>query len=466
MVYIRQHVLPNLRNYKYAGVDHSLVSRYVLKPFYSNVFRAPNSLGGLPETSFGPDISMVHGSFPPRDRDRGGVIDGREDGVLIQLLLLLSRYRPNLITLTGFMFVVFNFLTVMWYNPGMDTDCPPWVYASCAIGMFLYQTFDAVDGMQARRTRQSGPLGELFDHSVDACNTALGVLIFAAAMNLGNSWMTILCLFGSTMTFYVQTWDEYYTKVLTLGVISGPVEGVLTLCTVYAITAYQGGGSFWHQPMMETVGVTKPSFLSQQVYEMPFTQWYLVYGAFVLFFATGSSIWNVMQVRRQRGQDPYTSLYGLLPMVAIWTLVPAYLYLQPTILESYSIPFSLYVGLVNAYAVGRMIVGHLVQSGFPYHNILLYPLALAVLDSAGPAVDLWAAPLLGHGPYQIMFVFVCLGLSVGVYGSFVYDVVTTICDYNDIWCLTIKHPFVEETERKTENDAIKVAVESTQKKTL
>lgn len=37
----------------------------------------------------------------------------------------------------------------MWYNPGMDTDCPPWVYASCAIGMFLYQTFDAVDGMQA-----------------------------------------------------------------------------------------------------------------------------------------------------------------------------------------------------------------------------------------------------------------------------------------------------------------------------
>jgi hypothetical protein len=47
------------------------------------------------------------------------------------------------------LFVVLNFLTVMWYNPGMDTDCPPWVYASCAIGMFLYQTFDAVDGMQA-----------------------------------------------------------------------------------------------------------------------------------------------------------------------------------------------------------------------------------------------------------------------------------------------------------------------------
>lgn len=47
------------------------------------------------------------------------------------------------------MFVVVNFLTVMWYNPNLDTDCPPWVYASCALGLFLYQTFDAVDGMQA-----------------------------------------------------------------------------------------------------------------------------------------------------------------------------------------------------------------------------------------------------------------------------------------------------------------------------
>lgn len=45
--------------------------------------------------------------------------------------------------------MVINFLTVMWYNPNLDTDCPPWVYVSCAIGLFLYQTFDAVDGMQA-----------------------------------------------------------------------------------------------------------------------------------------------------------------------------------------------------------------------------------------------------------------------------------------------------------------------------
>ncbi|CAI7665670.1 hypothetical protein N7533_000893 [Penicillium manginii] len=416
MVYIRQHHLPNLRNYRYAGIDHSLVSRYILKPFYTK---------------------CVIGCFP-------------------------MGMAPNAITLTGFMFVVINFITVMWYNPNLDQDCPPWVYASCALGLFLYQTFDAVDGMQARRTKQSGPLGELFDHSVDACNTGLGVLIFAAAMNLGQSWMTFLSLFGSTMTFYVQTWDEYYTQVLTLGVVSGPVEGVLTLCTVYALTAYMGGGSFWHQPMLETFGVSKPSFISQQVYDMPFTQWYLVYGALMLFFATGSSILHVMQVRRERGQDPIAPLYGLLPLAAIWTLVPAYLYLQPAILENYTVPFGLFVGLVNAYSVGRMIVGHLVQSGFPYHNILLYPLALGVIDSSGPLLGLWS-PVLGHGVGPVAFIFVCLGLAVGVYGSFVFDVITTICDYIDIWCLTIKYPYVEETEHK-DDVAAKAQLEGSSKK--
>lgn len=103
MVYVRQEKLPGLKQYKYSGVDHSLLSRYVLKPFYTN---------------------FVIKCFP-------------------------MSMAPNLITLTGFSFVVINILTLLWYNPTLDVDCPPWVYASWAVGLFLYQTFDAVDGTQA-----------------------------------------------------------------------------------------------------------------------------------------------------------------------------------------------------------------------------------------------------------------------------------------------------------------------------
>ncbi|PGH00443.1 hypothetical protein AJ79_08216 [Helicocarpus griseus UAMH5409] len=410
MVYVRQHNLSALRQYRYSGVDKSLVSRYVLKPFYTHV---------------------VIKCFP------------------------LSM-APNAITLTGFGFVVINFLTLLWYNPTLDQDCPPWVYLSWALGLFLYQTFDAVDGAQARRTRQSGPLGELFDHGVDACNTALEVIIFAGATNLGQTWATVLTLFGSALTFYVQTWDEYYTHTLTLGVISGPVEGILTLCAVYATTAIKGGASFWHRPMLATLGVPHFSLLPDSLYDLPFTSWYIIYGAFVLLFGTLSSILNVMQVRRQRNQNPFQPLLGLLPAVATWVLVPTYLYLQPTILENHLVPFIMFVGLINAYSVGQMIIAHLVKTDFPYSNVLLLPLAAGILDSIAPRMGWWPS-LLSESVYQVGFMFMSLGLAVGIYGSFVFDVITTICDYLDIWCLTIKYPFVEGAEKAkvVDNTAVK-----------
>ena len=193
---------------------------------------------------------------------------------------------------------------MLWYTPSLDQDCPPWVYASWAICLFLYQTFDAVDGTQARRTHQSGPLGELFDHGaqpsyahfdsrsrrlintgVDACNTTLEVLLFSAAMKFGQSWPTVLTLFASLLTFYVQTWDEYHTRTLTLGIISGPVEGILTLCFVYALTAKVGAG-FWSRSMLATLGVQKHGFIPEFVYKLAWREWYMVYGGVVLVFNT------------------------------------------------------------------------------------------------------------------------------------------------------------------------------------
>lgn len=193
---------------------------------------------------------------------------------------------PNAITLTGFGFVVVNILTMLYYTPNLDQDCPPWVYASWAIGLFLYQTFDAVDGSQARRTGQSGPLGELFDHGVDALNTSLEVLLFAATMKFGQGWRTVLVLFASLLTFYVQTWDEYHTKTLTLGFVSGPVEGILTLAIVYGITAVKGGGWYWQQSMLQALGVPHWGWIPDIAWKADFGDFYMLYGGLVLVYNT------------------------------------------------------------------------------------------------------------------------------------------------------------------------------------
>ncbi|KAI1801708.1 Choline/ethanolaminephosphotransferase [Daldinia bambusicola] len=403
MVYVRQEFLPNLKTYKYSGVDHSLTSKYILKPFYNNA---------------------VIKCFP-------------------------MSMAPNLITLTGFMFIVANFFTLLWYNPTLDQDCPSWVYYSWAVGLFLYQTFDAVDGAQARRTRQSGPLGELFDHGVDALNTSLECLIFAASQNMGQSWYTVASLFASLQTFYVQTWEEYHTGTLTLGIVNGPVEGILIIVLVYALTGFMGGASFWQRSMLETLGVPQSLGIPEYIYKLSFTQWYMVQGTVVMVFNTVESARNVIRARRARGDRSRWALLGLLPFASVWALVVAYLHLQPVVRTQHIVPFALFAGFVNAYSVGQVITAHLVKLPFPYWNVLALPLAYGVVDSLGPVLQShfgWASgwpSALGDGVYQVAFMFCMLGIAIGVYGSFVVDVIVTICDYLDIWCLTIKHPYVE-----------------------
>ena len=106
-----------------------------------------------------------------------------------------------------------------------------------------------------------------------------------------------------------------------------------------------------------------------------------------------------------------------------------------------------------------MITAHLVKLDFPYWNILTLPLGFAITDSLGPIFKEhigWASgwpSALGDDVYQVAYMFCMLGTAVGVYGSFVVDVIVTICDYLDIWCLTIKHPYVEVKEHTGNGDA-------------
>lgn len=252
------------------------------------------------------------------------------------------------------------------------------------------------------------------------------------------------------LTFYVQTWDTYHTKTLTLGVISGPVEGIMVIVGVFAVTGYMGGAHFWQQSMLSTFGVPDSIGVPKFIYDLSFTEWYLVQGTIVLVLNTVESSLNVIRARRARGDRSRGALLGLIPFFSVWTLIVSYLYLQPNILHNHLIPFALFAGLVNAYSVGQIITAHLVHLRFPYYNVLGLPLVFGVVDSLGPVLQShfgfgWPSAL-GDSVYQVAFMFMMLGTAVGVYGSFVVDVIVTICDYLDIWCLTIKYPYVPDAE--------------------
>ena len=76
---------------------------------------------------------------------------------------------PNLITFTGWLMVISDFVLLSYYDydyyasfndKGIQhPPIPRWVWLYCAITHFTAYTLDGIDGKQARRTKSSTPLG-------------------------------------------------------------------------------------------------------------------------------------------------------------------------------------------------------------------------------------------------------------------------------------------------------------------
>jgi ethanolaminephosphotransferase len=141
-------------------------------------------------------------------------------------------------TFLGFLLLVVNFLLFSYYDFHFTEAfaIPGWVwlvaaicqFASHQLGMIEKQRFqliknyllDGMDGKQARRTKSSSALGELFDHGVDSWASFLfPVCIFSALsrMDDGLSPMAMhLLLISIYITFIDSHWEKYNTKVLFL----------------------------------------------------------------------------------------------------------------------------------------------------------------------------------------------------------------------------------------------------------
>ena len=74
----------------------------------------------------------------------------------------------------------------------------------------MYQSLDAIDGKQARRTFSNTPLGELFDHGCDAVSTFLVAVSAVCAIGMQEYpyvmlFFVILVLI-LTLTYHWQTY--------------------------------------------------------------------------------------------------------------------------------------------------------------------------------------------------------------------------------------------------------------------
>lgn len=118
---------------------------------------------------------------------------------------------PNLITIVGLIINIITSAAVVGYSPLANShDVPPHIFILCAAGLFIYQTLDAIDGKQARRTGTSSPLGELFDHGCDAVSTVCVTMSVACALSLGTHPNYLFYFYiHTTGLFYLAHWQTY-----------------------------------------------------------------------------------------------------------------------------------------------------------------------------------------------------------------------------------------------------------------
>ncbi|WZY97677.1 hypothetical protein YC2023_070006 [Brassica napus] len=358
MGYIGAHGVAALHRYKYSGVDHSYLAKYVLQPFWTRFVKV----------------------FP-------------------------LWMPPNMITLMGFMFLVTS--SLLGY---LDSPPPRWVHFAHGLLLFLYQTFDAVDGKQARRTNSSSPLGELFDHGCDALACAFEAMAFGSTAMCGRDtfWFWVI----SAIPFYGATWEHYFTNTLILPVINGPTEGLALIFVSHFFTAIVGA-EWWAQQLGQSIPLFSWVPFVNAIQTSRAVLYMMI--AFAVIPTVAFNVSNVYKVVQSRKGSMLLALAMLYPFVVLLGGVLIWDYLSPiNLIETYPHLVVLGTGLAFGFLVS------LVYLPFALANALT-----ARLNDGVPLVDeLWV--LLGY----------CI-FTVSLYLHFATSVIHEITTALGIYCFRI-----------------------------
>uniref|UniRef100_A0A3Q3D8I3 Cholinephosphotransferase 1 n=1 Tax=Hippocampus comes TaxID=109280 RepID=A0A3Q3D8I3_HIPCM len=160
---------------------------------------------------------------------------------------------PNTLTIVGLLVNIVSTLLLVFFCPKATEEAPAWVFILSALGLFVYQSLDAIDGKQARRTNTSSPLGELFDHGCDAVSTVFVAVGTCISCGIGRypHWI-FFCGFIGMFMFFCAHWQTYVSGTLRFGLVD-VTEVQFAIITMYLMSAF-GGVSVW-QTTLPLIGL-------------------------------------------------------------------------------------------------------------------------------------------------------------------------------------------------------------------
>ncbi|XP_052563270.1 cholinephosphotransferase 1 isoform X1 [Culex pipiens pallens] len=315
---------------------------------------------------------------------------------------------PNLITIVGLAVNILTTLILIYYSPDGRSEPPRWASALCALGLFVYQSLDAIDGKQARRTNSSTPLGELFDHGCDSISTVFVALSACISVQLGfyPRWMFFQCFCAMTL-FYCAHWQTYVSGTLRFGKID-VTEAQCTIIAIHLISAVFGPG-IW-MTKMPLIGLTW-NYTVNAFFSLGYLQVFVTFcrtfreggvgknGSTVaiggvdvkilpLYFAVfvfgllafqNASVIFTGGVGKNGSTVAGTSV--LSPIIPfLFVVVPAYVISQKSpdhIYENHPALYIMAFGMITAKVTNRLVVAHMTKSEMEYLDWgLIGPLCL------------------------------------------------------------------------------------------
>ncbi|KAJ2845047.1 hypothetical protein GGI22_006684, partial [Coemansia erecta] len=357
--YIPQNYLPNLKKYKYQAIDKSLISRYVLAGYWNQLVKL----------------------FP-------------------------LTMAANMVTLLGALHVLIAVALNQVYAPNLVERCPAWVYFAFSLCIWIYGSFDAVDGKQARRTGTASPLGELFDHGCDSLVVSLVMILFASTSQLGETWWTVALVFFALTNFYISTMEEYHTHVLFLGYFSGPVEGIVAFSLATLATGIMGP-QIWATSVYDIIGVV-PHSVAARLPALTLAHMVVVGMGVGLIPTVYASFSNIARACREQGKSVASAYADAVPFVASIGSVSVWLLASPLILREHLVVFLVFVGFAFSYIVGRVIVAHVTGAPFPKLNRMHVPIFFGTANAVAPWFG-FAKPFDAHN--ELLLVWLCLAYT-------------------------------------------------------
>ncbi|KAL6445820.1 hypothetical protein ACFW04_000918 [Cataglyphis niger] len=277
---------------------------------------------------------------------------------------------PNLITVLGLIVNIVTTLILVYYSPDARAEAPRWACFLCALGLFIYQSLDAIDGKQARRTGTSTPLGELFDHGCDSISTVFVALSACIAVQLGYypMWMFFQCFCAMTL-FYCAHWQTYVSGSLRFGKVD-VTEAQFTIITIHLISAVFGP-EIW---MME-IPVLGVGTLNNYIAVIFYAGYVQVFLEFCKVFESGG-------IGKNGSTIAGTSV--LSPIIPFsFVIVPAFIIYRKSAEHVYENHPALYIlafGMVAAKVTNRLVVAHMTKNEMQYLDSSLIGPAMLFLN--------------------------------------------------------------------------------------